>query len=252
MELYHNNKLVRSDSYFAPADVANIEIEWNHQNDIYYTLIIYDIDTPFTYVHLLVTNIPRNDIEYGTIVLNYVQPNPPSGNHRYVIAIYEQRGLMIDSKFGARSRFPLLDFIKQNNLKLVDEKIITSGNSNNNLKDDPPKYHSNSNSVIRQDSDLNGRSEKYCSCVVKVAEKNTERCNLEKDWGNMSDGKMCYSPYAVCAKSTGTTNRNCGMNYDYDSMTKEQLSSFLNLNGIKTNRSMDRAELLRISKNKKL
>ena len=31
--------------------------------------------------------------------------------------------------------------------------------------------------------------------------------------------KMCYSPYAVCAKSTGTTNRNCGMNYDYDSMT---------------------------------
>ena len=35
-------------------------------------------------------------------------------------------------------------------------------------------------------------------------------------------------------------------------MTKEQLASFLSLNDIKTNRSMDRAELLRIAKNKKL
>jgi len=152
---------------------------------------------------------------------------------------------MTDSKFGVRSRFPLLDFIKQNNLKLVD---VNNVNNSNNLRDE----HSNDNNVIMQDSDLNDKSKKYCSCVVKVAERNSERCNLDKNWGNMTDEKMCYSPYAVCAKSTGTTNRTCGMNYDYDSMTKEQLVTFLNLNGIKTNRLMDRAELLRIAKNKKL
>jgi len=199
MELYHNNKLVRSNSLFDPADVANIEIEWNNKNNVYYTLIIYDMDTPFTYIHLLVTNIPKNDIEYGTIVLNYVQPNPPSGNHKYVIAIYEQQELITNFKFEARSRFPLLDFIKQNNLKLTDEKMITSGNINN-LRDDPPKYkRSNSNNIIRKDYDLNDKSKKYCSCVVKVAEKNSERCNLEKDWGNMIDGKTCYSPICrVC------------------------------------------------------
>ena len=61
--------------------------------------------------------------------------------------------------------------------------------------------------------------------------------------------KHVIPPYAVCAKTTGTSNRNCGINYSYDSMTKEQLASFLNLNNIKVNRSMDRAELLRIAKN---
>lgn len=92
---------------------------------------------------------------------------------------------------------------------------------------------------------------KYCSCIVKVAEKNTEICNLEENWGKTISGKICYSPYAVCAKSIGTTSRECGLNYDYGAMTKEQLISFLNLKKIKVDRKLDKDQLLEIIQNKK-
>lgn len=136
--------------------------------------MIYDIDSPSLYVHLLVINIQRNDIEYGTIILNYERPNPPSGNHRYIIAVFEQKRMISDlSKFNTRSKFPLLNFIKQNNLHLIDEKIIIVDHSHNDFhltdrnslvsdndsnNDDPPKnddppmnhYSRSKNNVIKQ------------------------------------------------------------------------------------------------------
>jgi protein FLOWERING LOCUS T len=280
MELYHNNKTLPKNQWFDSDDIINLQIIWNHKNNIYYTLMIYDIDSPSLYVHLLVTNIPRNDIEYGNIILNYEKPNPPSGNHRYIIAVFEQKGLINDSKYNTRSRFPLLNFIKQNNLHLVDEKIIivdhlhndfdladrdslVSDNIINSKNDDPPidKYnrsknedpptnHRSKNNIMKQNSEFNERDEKYCSCVVKVAEKNTEICNLEENWGKTISGKTCYSPYAVCAKSVGTTSRTC--DYDYEAMTKEQLISFLNLKKIKVDRKLNKNQLLEIIQNKKL
>jgi len=105
--------------------------------------------------------------------------------------------------------------------------------------------------ILKQNSDLDERNQKYCSCVIKVAEKNTEKCNLEHDWGTVSGGKSCYSPYAVCAKSVGTTNRNCGSNYDYNSMTKEQLRAFLNINKIEVSKSLTRDQLLEMIYDKK-
>jgi len=253
MELYHNNEILQKNVWIDSNEIINLEFIWNYKNNIYYTLIIYDIDTPSTFVHLLVTNIPKNDIEYGTIILDYMKLNPPSNTHRYIITVFEQTGLITDLKFNKRDKFSLLNFIQKNNLHLIDEKMFVS--SRNEFYLDPPNNYlpnHSKNSIIKQNSDLNDKDKKYCSCVIDVAEKNTNRCNLGKDWGNMSGGKMCYSPYAVCAKSVGTTNKKCGLNYDYDAMTKEQLVSFLNLNHINADTSLSKDELLKMIQNKKL
>ena len=272
MELYHNNDVLPKNLWFNSDDIINLEFIWPYKNNKYYTLMMYDIDTPSLYIHLLVINIPKNDIENGTIILNYIKPNPPSDTHRYIIDIFEQSGLIAAPKIDTRDRFPLLNFIEKNNLYLIDEKMIVSSsnefylaNNNNNLSrnnlinnsivDDPPNHYNinkKHTNIIKQNSDLNDRNQKYCSCVIKVAEKNTEVCNLEENWGKTISGKMCYSPYAVCAKSVGTTSRQCDMNYDYKTMTKEQLISFLNLKKIKVNRSLTKDQLLEIIKNKKL
>jgi len=251
MELYRDNKALQKNLKIDSSEIINLQINWDYKNNVYYTLIIYDIDTSSTFVHLLVTNIPRNDIENGTVVLDYMKPNPPSNSHRYIIAIFEQERVIIDTIPKIRSRFPLSNFIRKNNLYLLDEKMIVVESLTNKFYLDPPKNKSKNN-IIKSDSDLDDRSEKYCSCVIKVAEKNTERCNLEKDWGNMTAGKMCYSPYAVCSKSVGTINKKCDLSYDYNDMTKEQLVSFLNLNNVKADRLLSKEQLLEMVRNKKL
>jgi hypothetical protein len=256
MELYHNNKILQKNRWMDSDEIINLELAWNYGSDIYYTLIIYDIDTPSIHVHLLVTNIPKNDIEYGTIILNYTKPNTSSNTHRYIIAVYEQSRIITDSIFKIRDKFPLSNFIIRNNLRLLDEKMIVVDPLTDQFYLDPPEDSSvtkhSKNNIIKQNSKLNDRSEKYCSCVVKVAEKNSEICNLEENWGKTISGKTCYSPYAVCAKSVGTTNKSCGINYNYETMTKEQLISFLNLKKIKVDRKLDKNQLLEIIQNKKL
>ncbi len=97
MELHHNNKILPKNFWMNVPEINNIEFTWEYKNDIYYTLIIYDIDTSYTFVHLLIANIPKNDIEYGTIILDYMKPNPPSGTHRYTITVFEQTKLITDS-----------------------------------------------------------------------------------------------------------------------------------------------------------
>ena len=55
--------------------------------------------------------------------------------------------------------------------------------------------------TFKPDSTLSDRERKYCSCILKVGSKGT-----------------AYNKYAVCAKSTGTTSRNCRANYDLENM----------------------------------
>ena len=44
---------------------------------------------------------------------------------------------------------------------------------------------------------------KYCSCVGKVAAKQTDKCLASRKWGT----KKCVNPYAVCRKSTGAKGK---------------------------------------------
>jgi len=53
----------------------------------------------------------------------------------------------------------------------------------------------------------------------------------------------------LCAKSVGTTSRECCLNYNYNNMTKEQLISFLNLKNTKVDKSLTKSQLLEIIRN---
>ena len=85
---------------------------------------------------------------------------------------------------------------------------------------------------------LGEREEKYCSCVLDVAAKQGSECLSNRDyWGSSPkvpppSGKTCYNPYAVCAKSTRTSSRNCGSSYNFDQLSDTQLNSYVQLNRI--------------------
>lgn len=78
---------------------------------------------------------------------------------------------------------------------------------------------------------LSPQQEKYCSCVVDVAAKQSDECLSEKGFG----GGKCYNPYAVCAHSTGTTARHCSPYYDYDAMSEEEKRKLSLLKGKSVN-----------------
>ncbi|XP_034255306.1 protein D3-like [Thrips palmi] len=73
-----------------------------HRKDSLHTLILVDTDAngrtnnTFTreYVHMLLGNIPGEDVSRGEVVFNYVGPAPPQGAglHRYVVLAYKQPG----------------------------------------------------------------------------------------------------------------------------------------------------------------
>ena len=88
-----------------------------------YTLLIVDPDAPYPdnptkkYVlHLLVVN--TKDIK-----AKFHPPNPPidSPPHRYQIILYKQNRYIKLDYIGYKTNFNLEDFVKTNNLELVDE-----------------------------------------------------------------------------------------------------------------------------------
>ena len=90
-------------------------------------------------------------------------------------------------------------------------------------------------SPVRSPKFSSGQSEqkqKFCDCVVKVAAKQPESCNSEKAWFQTREGEKCYNPYAVCAKTTGTTSKQCSVNYSFAQMNDSQLRGYLSLKGL--------------------
>jgi hypothetical protein len=66
----------------------------------FYTLMVVDLDAPSeknpvfrAWRHSLVTNIPGGDITMGEVVSEYqrIEPDPDTGRHRIVFALFEQR-----------------------------------------------------------------------------------------------------------------------------------------------------------------
>jgi phosphatidylethanolamine-binding protein (PEBP) family uncharacterized protein len=95
------------------------EVILNIQNGKYYTLVLYDPDSPKpAYLHWLVTNISTDD---SNTVIPYEAPNPPTSHthyHRYIFELLEQTGpICIDSIH--RENFSI-DTLKQKfNLKPI-------------------------------------------------------------------------------------------------------------------------------------
>jgi phosphatidylethanolamine-binding protein (PEBP) family uncharacterized protein len=94
MEIYYNNKKILNDEFIKPSKTQiKPEIKFNLNSAKYYTLIMYDPDAVVgTFVHWLVTNISKNNINNGKPIFPYKGPAPPpnTGKHRYIFELYEQ------------------------------------------------------------------------------------------------------------------------------------------------------------------
>ena len=90
------------------------------------------------------------------------------------------------------------------------------------------KHHQN---FMLKNNDLTEKQNKYCDCLLDVAAKQPESCLTEKKWFQNIEGKKCANPYAICAKSTGGSTRDCSKNYDFDAMTDQQLITYSHLHG---------------------
>lgn len=75
---------------------------------------------------------------------------------------------------------------------------------------------------------------KYCSCVLKVAGKQSQECLSSKRWGEVIDGKRCYNPNAVCGRLPRPANGQCAPNYNFDEMTDDELVAYANLHNKRT------------------
>ena len=107
-----------------------IYLDWDMEDGVYYTVIIYDIDAPspsnqeYPFCHYLVVNmtIYRNQ---GDEILSYLPPNPPEGGkpHGYYINIFKQEEQTSPDYniVYERQAFDVLDFIERHNLVLYDE-----------------------------------------------------------------------------------------------------------------------------------
>lgn len=94
-----NNLRRRANTLRAP-DVRLNEME----PEKLYTIVIWDPDAPQnpSFLHWLVVNIPGGDVARGDTLQAYYPPSPPagSGEHRYYVGLYEQRGPMSVGKVG--------------------------------------------------------------------------------------------------------------------------------------------------------
>lgn len=89
-----------------------------------YTLIIYDPDSPSpSYLHWLVVNIPEDRVADGDTVVEYVPPTPPSGTHRYFVALFKQ-STRISVPSLDRSGFSLDSFVTKYKLEAAGSKSI--------------------------------------------------------------------------------------------------------------------------------
>jgi phosphatidylethanolamine-binding protein (PEBP) family uncharacterized protein len=116
-------------------------IDFNLNNNKYYTLILVDPDAPSRevnfnkhYLHWLIVNINNQDkLNYNNLI-DYLPPSPPilSGYHRYYFYLFEQKEKYnnpdnLRNKYNinndARIKFDPKNFEK-NNLVLVDRMMI--------------------------------------------------------------------------------------------------------------------------------
>ena len=125
------------DEWIPVSNLSSLSISWDDVSEMnaYYTFVIYDIDAPSTivnsvFIHMLVINIPGNNISRGQIIVPYTPPNPPpgSGQHRYMVELYKQTGMINMTPLSRRERFNITQFISQHRLinVMTDRFIVDS------------------------------------------------------------------------------------------------------------------------------
>lgn len=197
---------------------GQLDVSWPANREDLYTLYIYDRSAN-NYIHFLGVNIPGNNINEGLVVYPYVSPNPPSGIHEYVIQIYQQGSRLNPPHGGSRIGYDT-SFLSSLSGKYMGTFRVKAKGSDKTVTWFP------------EDTSLTKQQQKYCRCVLKVAGKQSTACNTEKAWYQSRGGTKCYNPYAVCAKSTKTSSRECGSNYKWEDIPDKELMAYASLSRI--------------------
>jgi len=224
-----------------------LDLEWVANPESLYTAIIYDLDAPYPknrsnspYLHLLITNVKGMDLESGDSLIKYKSPSPPKNSlpHTFNADIYLQKNIIHPSVQTKRKKFNLNKFVTDNDLTLfnrfsfkVGELISTKPQTYKGSSTMIPVSKSIPKTIIffKPDSDLSEKKRKWCRCMIKVADKQKGRCNVEQAWFESRDGTKCYSPYRVCSASVGTSSRECGKHFDFDSFSDNHLIAYAEL-----------------------
>ena len=243
MRLTVDNTTLSSRGSYPFQYLSGLTISWPRHHEAFHTLIMYDLDAPYPespsnspFVHLLKINVPGTDASGGTTVFPYLPPSPPSNSnfHRYRIDLYSQTRQISVPSYNNRANFPLDTLVSQNGLKILASETIIVDPSQNIFYIERPRIKKSltPHIYVKAGSTLTEKEQSYCSCVAQVATKQPGACNLEKAWFEERDDQVCYNPFAVCAKSVGTTTRACLSNYDYDVMDDDMITSVAYLHNI--------------------
>uniref|UniRef100_A0A1I7Z8X4 OV-16 antigen n=1 Tax=Steinernema glaseri TaxID=37863 RepID=A0A1I7Z8X4_9BILA len=98
------------------------DLKWEGDDNLYYTLIMTDPDTPSfirEFLHYLVVNIPGSKVSNGDVFFSYFPPSPPpgAGYKRYVFLVYKQDSKISDNAApDRRAGFSTSKFAEENNL----------------------------------------------------------------------------------------------------------------------------------------
>lgn len=252
MLLYSNNRRIPENTWLSVQDyLYNLRVEWKPSKQ-YVTLIIYDVDAPTShkpdmspFLHQLVINISGHDIRSGNVAMLYTPPAPPprSGDHHYILALYEQEG-RISEQVNRRERFDVDSFVQRNKLVLKDYDIIVVDSETVQFYVEPKQITVNpAHPLILGTSTLSEDKMKFCSCLIEESTKMPIECVKKRESYTYEHGKTCYNPFAVCAKSVGTTSRECPQNYNFNAMDDEQIEAFAALHNISLSYPVNREAL---------
>ena len=212
-----------------------------------YTVIMTDLDAPYPapnnsqspYLHMFVINSNKTYDISGDHLIEYMPPSVSSNSlpHTYVVEIYLQsKKLDIDQIIQTnRENFNSKIYVDNYNLKLVDKVIFKVGSmiktqkSSQNKSVSDKSVSDNKGYIFKNNTTLPEDKQKFCSCVLKVADKQRGDCNIEKAWFETRDGHKCYNPYSVCVLSVGTTSRECGKEYDFNNFSDNYLITYAQL-----------------------
>lgn len=85
-------------------------------------------------------------------------------------------------------------------------------------------------SYFKRGNKLSEQHQKYCRCVLHVADKQSSECLKGKRWNSSINGKQCYNPFAVCSKSTKRKGSvSCFDNTNLDAVPKSELKAWADL-----------------------
>ncbi|KAJ8446415.1 hypothetical protein Cgig2_019308 [Carnegiea gigantea] len=128
LRVTYNGRLVVNACEFKPSQLAQPPRVEIGGPDIrtFYTLVMVDPDAPSPsnphlreYLHWLVTDIPGTmTADFGQEIVSYERPQPTSGIHRVVFALFKQLGRQTVYPPGWRQNFETRDFAQIYNLGL--------------------------------------------------------------------------------------------------------------------------------------